>query len=134
VIGVNGLDVRDFDKAHVIAELKAASGAVCTLRLRREDDPVVIASRAMRREKSSKVRSQGAEAVAKAAVGAVAKGHKTKRDRDASKDALQVAGMSVKELKKVITDGGLSHADCFEKSELRKRAGEALEKGRIREV
>ena len=35
------------------------------------------------------------------AVGAAAKGHKTKRDRDASKDAVQVAGMSVKELKKV---------------------------------
>ena len=43
----------------------------------------------------------GTEAVATEAVGAAAKGHKTKRDRDASKDAVQVAGMSVKELKKV---------------------------------
>ena len=37
-----------------------------------------------------------------------------------------VAGMSVKELKMMISDAGQSHADCFEKSELRKRAAEAL--------
>ena len=37
--------------------------------------------------------------------------------------------MSVKELKQTITDGGLSHADCFEKPELRMRATAALDKG-----
>ena len=40
----------------------------------------------------------------------------------------RVAGMSVKELKKLITHAGLSHADCVEKSELRERGAEALEK------
>ena len=34
--------------------------------------------------------------------------------------------MAVRELKKTITDAGLSHADCFEKNELRERAVEAL--------
>ena len=37
--------------------------------------------------------------------------------------------VGVKELKKTIDDAGLSHADCFEKPELRKRATEALAKG-----
>ena len=41
--------------------------------------------------------------------------------------AERVAGMSVKELKKTITEAGLSHADCFEKPELRRRAVDALE-------
>ena len=36
--------------------------------------------------------------------------------------------MSVKELKALITKAGLSHTDCFEKSELRLRAREALAK------
>ena len=44
-------------------------------------------------------------------------------------DEERVAGMSVKELKNTIDDAGLSHADCFEKPELRKRAAEALAKG-----
>ena len=41
--------------------------------------------------------------------------------------AERVAEMSVKELKKTITDAGLSHDDCFEKPELRVRAAAALE-------
>ena len=40
----------------------------------------------------------------------------------------QVANLSVKELKKTITDARLSHGDCFEKSELRVRAVAALGK------
>ena len=44
----------------------------------------------------------------------------------------RVTGMSVKELKKLITDAGLSHADCVEKSELRKRGAEALEERNTR--
>ena len=40
----------------------------------------------------------------------------------------RVASMAVRELKKIITDAGLSHADCFEKNELRERAVEALKK------
>ena len=43
-------------------------------------------------------------------------------------DVLGVLAMSVKELKQIITDAGLSHADCVEKSELRARAAEAIEK------
>jgi ankyrin repeat protein len=39
-----------------------------------------------------------------------------------------LSSLSVKELKKTITDAGLSHADCFEKPELCSRAFEALEK------
>jgi hypothetical protein len=39
-----------------------------------------------------------------------------------------VKEMSVKELKKMIDDAGLSHADCVEKSELRERGVEALVK------
>ena len=35
-----------------------------------------------------------------------------------------LAGKSVKELKMVIEGGGLSHADCFEKPELRRRAAD----------
>ena len=42
--------------------------------------------------------------------------------------AAQVADLSVKELKKTITDAGLSHQDCFEKPMLRVRAVEALER------
>ena len=41
----------------------------------------------------------------------------------------RVLDLRVKELKKIITDAGLSHADCFEKPELRRRAVEALEMG-----
>ena len=40
--------------------------------------------------------------------------------------AARVVSMSVKELKKTIADARLSHADCFEKPELRKRAVEAM--------
>ena len=42
--------------------------------------------------------------------------------------ANDVDAMSVKELKALITKAGLSHTDCFEKSELRLRAREALAK------
>ena len=42
--------------------------------------------------------------------------------------ANDVDAMSVKELKALITKAGLSHTDCFEKSELRQRAREALAK------
>ena len=42
------------------------------------------------------------------------------------RNAERVSGMSVKELKKTISDAGQSHADCFEMSELRERAAEAL--------
>ena len=42
--------------------------------------------------------------------------------------ANDVDAMSVKELKALITKAGLSHADCFEKSDLRQRAREALAK------
>ena len=41
----------------------------------------------------------------------------------------RVQDLRVKELKKIIDDAGLSHADCFEKPELRRRAVEALEMG-----
>ena len=46
--------------------------------------------------------------------------------------AARVVSMSVKELKKTITDAGLSHADCFEKPELRKRAVEAMRGAGVR--
>ena len=39
-----------------------------------------------------------------------------------------VDAMSIKEMKALITKAGLSHADCFEKSDLRQRAREALAK------
>ena len=39
-----------------------------------------------------------------------------------------VEAMSIKEMKALITKAGLSHADCFEKSDLRQRAREALAK------
>ena len=39
-----------------------------------------------------------------------------------------VEAMSIKEMKALITKAGLSHADCFEKSDLRLRAREALAK------
>ena len=39
-----------------------------------------------------------------------------------------MGGMSVKELKKTITKAGLSHEDCFEKSELRVRAIAAMKR------
>ena len=42
--------------------------------------------------------------------------------------ANDVDAMSVKELKALITKAGMSHTDCFEKSELRQRAREALAK------
>ena len=45
---------------------------------------------------------------------------------DSSAD--DVDAMSVKELKALITKAGLAHTDCFEKSELRQRAREALAK------
>ena len=48
---------------------------------------------------------------------------------DAGDAAERVAGMSVPELKNLIAGAGLSHADCFEKPELRARAIEALAKG-----
>ena len=44
---------------------------------------------------------------------------------DSSND---VEAMSIKEMKALITKAGLSHADCFEKSDLRQRAREALAK------
>ena len=44
---------------------------------------------------------------------------------DSSND---VDAMSIKEMKALITKAGLSHADCFEKSDLRQRAREALAK------
>ncbi|KAL3937055.1 MAG: hypothetical protein SGBAC_007751 [Bacillariaceae sp.] len=37
-----------------------------------------------------------------------------------------IYSMSVKELKRIITNAGLSHADCIEKSDLQARAEEAL--------
>lgn len=39
---------------------------------------------------------------------------------------VDVYSMSVKELKRIITNAGLSHADCIEKSDLQARAQEAL--------
>ena len=39
--------------------------------------------------------------------------------------ANDVEAMSIKEMKALITKAGLSHADCFEKSDLRQRAREA---------
>ena len=42
--------------------------------------------------------------------------------------ANDVEAMSIKEMKALITKAGLSHADCFEKSDLRQRAREALAK------
>ena len=42
--------------------------------------------------------------------------------------ANDVDAMSIKEMKALITKAGLSHADCFEKSDLRQRAREALAK------
>ena len=42
--------------------------------------------------------------------------------------ANDVDAMSIKEMKALIAKAGLSHADCFEKSELRQRAREALAK------
>ena len=49
-------------------------------------------------------------------------------DGDVKTHSEAVKEMSVKELKKIIDDAGLSHADCVEKSELRERGVEALEK------
>ena len=49
-------------------------------------------------------------------------------DADAGDAAERVVGMSVSDLKNLITGAGLSHADCFEKPELRARAIEALAK------
>ena len=40
----------------------------------------------------------------------------------------EVEAMSIKEMKALIAKAGLSHADCFEKSDLRQRAREALAK------
>ena len=45
-----------------------------------------------------------------------------------SNAANDVEAMSIKEMKALITKAGLSHADCFEKSDLRQRAREALAK------
>ena len=42
--------------------------------------------------------------------------------------ANDVEAMSIKEMRALITKAGLSHADCFEKSDLRQRAREALAK------
>ena len=42
--------------------------------------------------------------------------------------ANDVEAMSIKKMKALITKAGLSHADCFEKSDLRQRAREALAK------
>ena len=42
--------------------------------------------------------------------------------------ANDVDAMSIKEMKALITKAGLSHTDCFEKSDLRQRAREALAK------
>ena len=39
-----------------------------------------------------------------------------------SNAANDVEAMSIKEMKALITKAGLSHADCFEKSDLRQRA------------
>ena len=47
---------------------------------------------------------------------------------DSSNAAKDVDAMSIKEMKALITKAGLSHADCFEKSDLRQRAREALAK------
>ena len=47
---------------------------------------------------------------------------------DSSNAANDVEAMSIKEMKALITKAGLSHADCFEKSDLRQRAREALAK------
>ena len=47
---------------------------------------------------------------------------------DSSNAANDVEAMSIKEMKALITNAGLSHADCFEKSDLRQRAREALAK------
>ncbi|CAH0365892.1 unnamed protein product [Pelagomonas calceolata] len=45
-----------------------------------------------------------------------------------SNAANDVESMSIKEMKALITKAGLSHTDCFEKSDLRQRAREALAK------
>ena len=45
------------------------------------------------------------------------------QDTESDKD---IYSMSVKELKRIITNAGLSHADCIEKSDLQARAEEAL--------
>ena len=45
-----------------------------------------------------------------------------------SNAANDVEAMSIKEMRALITKAGLSHADCFEKSDLRQRAREALAK------
>ena len=45
-----------------------------------------------------------------------------------SNAANDVEAMSIQEMKALITKAGLSHADCFEKSDLRQRAREALAK------
>ena len=45
-----------------------------------------------------------------------------------SNAANDVEAMSIKEMKALIAKAGLSHADCFEKSDLRQRAREALAK------
>ena len=47
---------------------------------------------------------------------------------DSSNAAKDVDAMSIKEMKALIAKVGLSHADCFEKSDLRQRAREALAK------
>ena len=45
-----------------------------------------------------------------------------------SNAANDVEAMSIKEMKALITKAGLTHTDCFEKSDLRQRAREALAK------
>ena len=45
-----------------------------------------------------------------------------------SNAANDVEAMSIKEMRALITKAGLTHADCFEKSDLRQRAREALAK------
>lgn len=44
----------------------------------------------------------------------------------ATEPAVEVEHMSVKQLKRTISEAGLTHADCLEKSELRTRARQAL--------
>lgn len=50
-------------------------------------------------------------------------------EEDTAEVVCPTVGMSVKELKKTIAEAGLSHADCFEKPDLRARAVEALNAG-----
>ncbi|CAJ1941986.1 unnamed protein product [Cylindrotheca closterium] len=50
----------------------------------------------------------------------------TVEEFEETESAKDIYSMSVKELKKIVTDAGLSHSDCIEKSDLQARAEKAL--------